>query len=58
MPLSLNGAHTSGNAIPGRLGQFKMSKLKIKNARMPAASGNLPILNFAFLILLLFFSLP
>ena len=35
-----------------RLNQFKMSKLKIKNARMFAASGNLLILNFAFLILL------
>jgi hypothetical protein len=29
-----------------------MSKLKIKNARMLTASGNLLILNFAFLILL------
>jgi len=29
-----------------------MSKLKIKNARMLPASGNLLILNFAFLILL------
>jgi len=29
-----------------------MSKLKIKNARMLAASGNLLILHFAFLILL------
>src|SRR2546428_6552080 len=35
-----------------RLNQFKMSKLKIKNARMLPASGNLLILNFAFLILL------
>ena len=37
---------------PVHLNQFKMSKLKIKNARMLAASGNLLILNFAFLILL------